>query len=587
MKESDREAGAHRGLRQARWHMLVNGIFQSGKAAQFRVMVIVGVSLFFWMMVFAFFYESFLFLGRTQLINQALAEFLFRMFFASLLVMLFFSSGILLFGGLFASDETSQLLAGPTPPDHIFAFKFQESMFFSSWGFMLLGSPMTLAYALHSHAPIHFHLFALLFFAAFVFLPASFGALGCLLVARFAPRRRLHVLMFLAAVVLVVIGRAGWSLWQRSQGIELNRSWLSSAIQDMQAIDLLLLPSQWITRGLLAASFHEPSGPTTALYYLVLLAGHSGLAYLVTAWAFRKLYRSAYDHTHSAGEVSVYPRVRFAAPKILARFFSPTSRPMQALIHKDLVTFVRDPLQWSQVLIFAGLLLFYFIALGRMNYYLSNPYWKNLIGFFNMGVTGLILSTFTSRFVFPLISLELQKFWILQLSPISRKSILWSKFRFAAIGSALVTISLTLIGAISLRLDPLMILIQLMAVFLLCLGLSGIAVGLGARFPDLKESDPSRIAAGFGGTLNLVASLAYLAIVVGALAVPCHFYSLSLAAGPSNAGDLPIGLSAEDWTPGLFQFWMSIGMIIAAVACMVATWIPMKVGIRALRRWEW
>jgi hypothetical protein len=43
-----------------------------------------------------------------------------------------------------------------------------------------------------------------------------------------------------------------------------------------------------------------------------------------------------------------------------------------------------------------------------------------LIGSLNLGVVGLILSTFTTRFVYPMISLEGRRFWILGLLPVHR-----------------------------------------------------------------------------------------------------------------------------------------------------------------------
>ena len=110
-------------------------------------------------------------------------------------------------------------------------------------------------------------------------------------------------------------------------------------------------------------------------------------------------------------------------------FFLP--KPIRLLILKDLRTFRRDPAQWSQFLIFFGLLAFYFINIRRLSYDVQKPYWRNLISFLNLSVTALILSTFTSRFIFPLLSLEGRNFWVLGLLPLKRASILWGKFAFS------------------------------------------------------------------------------------------------------------------------------------------------------------
>ena len=92
------------------------------------------------------------------------------------------------------------------------------------------------------------------------------------------------------------------------------------------------------------------------------------------------------------------------------------------LILKDLRLFRRDPVQWSQFLIFFGLLTLYFVNIHRFSYDANYVAWVNMISFLNLAVVGLILSTFTTRFIFPMISLEGRRFWILGLVPVSRET---------------------------------------------------------------------------------------------------------------------------------------------------------------------
>ena len=44
--------------------------------------------------------------------------------------------------------------------------------------------------------------------------------------------------------------------------------------------------------------------------------------------------------------------------------------------------------------------------------------------------------------------------------------------------------------------------------------LCGLAVGLGALFPNLREDNPSKIVSGFGGTLCLIVSFVYIVVYV-------------------------------------------------------------------------
>src|SRR5439155_1835658 len=81
---------------------------------------------------------------------------LFDFLFLSLLVMLFFSSGIIVYGSLFSSPESAFLLSTPARADHVFAFKFQTALAFSSWAFLLLGGPILITYGVVYAVSWHF-----------------------------------------------------------------------------------------------------------------------------------------------------------------------------------------------------------------------------------------------------------------------------------------------------------------------------------------------------------------------------------------------------------------------------------------------
>ena len=577
--DSSNTAGS---LRRVRWTILRNTVAGKLSGSRLRLSTVATFGLLFWVGLFAIFFEGFQFLNQHRLLSGPLIEMLFGLFFASLLVMLVFSTGIILYAGLFASMEARFLLVHPIAADQVFAFKFQEALFFSSWGFILLGSPLMAAYGLSAAAPLVFYAISLAYFLAFALIPASVGALACLVITYYLPRHRRQALVGLGLAVLIGGGLHTARVWRGTQGTILSQGWLSSIFDQLRLGNLPFLPSQWISRGLLAAA--QPEGQTDAVFYLLLLLSNALFLYLIAAVAYARLYRLAYDRIQSSG--ARYRRRRAWLPGLIDRLFAPLPGPMRVLILKDARIFMSDPVQWSQVLIFTGLLAFYFITLGRMNYYTSSPYWRNLIGFFNLAVTGLILSTFTSRFVFPLLSLEGQKLWILGLCPIRRDVILWSKFAFASGGAILVTFSLTLLSAFMLHLEPLVIALQLVTVSILCFGISGIAVGLGARFPDMSETDPSKIAAGFGGTLNLVASMLFILVVIFTMALPCHLYSITLTMERGATDLSPATLSSAGLSFAQFRIWLAGSMGASLLVGTLGTYVPMRMGIRAFRTME-
>jgi ABC-2 type transport system permease protein len=122
-----------------------------------------------------------------------------------------------------------------------------------------------------------------------------------------------------------------------------------------------------------------------------------------------------------------------------------------------------------------------------------------------------------------------------------------------------------------------LLLVHLYICVLLCLGLSGIAVGLGARFPNFRHDSPARIAAGFGGTLTLIISTSYIMAIVLLAAVPCHFYSA--------LSDAPGGLEIWGYY-GSLSFWWSACLGASLLLGGVATALPMWFGLRAFRSIE-
>ena len=307
----------------------------------------------------------------------------------------------------------------------------------------------------------------------------------------------------------------------------------------------------------------------------MVLSAHGGLGYLAAAAMARDLYFRGYSRVQ--GNRSARRRIGlYALDAIFHRLFFFLPRPVRLLILKDLRTFRRDPAQWSQFLIFFGLLAFYFLNIPRLGYAVQSPSWRNLVSFLNLSVTALILSTFTSRFIFPLLSLEGRNFWVLGLFPLRREQILWGKFVFS-VGIALCADgSAGLLSDLMLGMSPLMIGLHVAMVAVLCMGLSGISVGLGARLPNLRESDPSKIAVGFGGTLNLLVSLVFIFAIVTALAVPCHLYFLGVEHPEAQYA----------LTHGDFRFWLTMAIVVSLVIGAVGTILPLRIGIKAFQRME-
>jgi ABC-2 type transport system permease protein len=327
------------------------------------------------------------------------------------------------------------------------------------------------------------------------------------------------------------------------------------------------MPSHWMTRGLQAAARGDLAA---AAYPLALLWANGLMAYVLAAAAAARFYRRGYNRLATGGAI----RKRYggaawldrAADRLLG-FLDPQTR---LLIVKDFRTFRRDPAQWAQILIFAGLMLLYFLNSPQFYQNDRGRSFQHVISFTNLTATAMLMCAYMSRFVYPMLSLEGRKFWILGLLPLRRDRLLWGKFAFAATGGVLVGCALVTASDLLLGL-PWALALHLPAVAVLAVGLSGLSVGLGACVPNFRETDPSKIAVGFGGTLNLITGLLYLVLVIALTAGPFH-----LIAGLSPEGGVP----ARAWP------WVAGGLAAGLAVGAAATVLPLRAGARVLRRME-
>ncbi len=71
-----------------------------------------------------------------------------------------------------------------------------------------------------------------------------------------------------------------------------------------------------------------------------------------------------------------------------------------------------------------------------------------------------------------------------------------------------------------LALAPGVILYQAGIIACMAVGFSAGALGLGARLADYDEDNPAKLVAGYGGTINLMASLVFSALLLGGAVFP-------------------------------------------------------------------
>jgi len=233
--------------------------------------------------------------------------------------------------------------------------------------------------------------------------------------------------------------------------------------------------------------------------------------------------------------------------------------------------FLRDVSQWSQLLLLLALVLVYLynfrvLDLQRIPY-MSNVI-KNVYGFVNLGMAGLVMSTIAVRFVFPGVSAEGAAFWIIRTAPAPLSDFLWSKFWTGFVPVFVLTEALTIIANEFLGVDPFLKVVSAIAVVFMSLALAGLATGLGARYPRFAADNPQQVAGSYGGVAFMVFAVLFVLAMIGLLGWPTAVYLFA------RQRNLPLSLRQQMLIGGYFAL---------AIGISLATWrLSMRSGIQAL-----
>jgi len=527
----------------------------------FSTLLLVGL---IWMSLYGLFFTIFsqLFRLRESVLETIVTlPLVFHFFFLALTLLLSFSNAILVYGGLFSGREPAFLLAAPVRPLHLVTVKYAEALFFSSWSLALVGLPLLAALARVSSEPWYFYPLFATFFLCFVPIPGAIGLLGAWAAAMWSPRNPKRVLV--AAAVLVGVAGAWWLQDVVRRGDVASAEWLKHFFARMSLVQGSFWPNTWISLGIDHA-LHERLAE--AGFYLLVTFSNAALLswmavnvvsrHLVTAFGRARSLPARTVRTNGGG-LALLGRIMF--------FYLPM--PMRLIAMKDMRTFFRDPMQWSQLAILFGLLALYVVNIPRLNIEFAGARTQLLVSFLNFAAVALILATFTSRFVFPLVSLEGQQLWLIGLLPISRARLLAAKLVFALTVTLASAMAVMGLSAYVLHVPWAWALIHLAATAAVCFGLCGLSVGLGARLPMFEHRNPARIASGFGGTVNLIASLMLVFASLGGMA------AISL-----RARALSGGLGVDGVMVGLLG-----GVVLVNVA---AAYLALRTGWRHFRSRE-
>ncbi|MEE9258983.1 MAG: hypothetical protein V3U37_05535 [Nitrospinaceae bacterium] len=550
-----------------RWRgaILRNYFLRPNRDRVFRWTMIAVLTTLFIAGDYIFFFRIIRYLDGLPLqVGEELIVQLLNVVFLTLFMMTLFSSLIVSLSVFYLSSDLELLHSLPAPVSSVINTRFFQTGVNSSWMILLFSMPIYVAYGNFFQVSGEYYLYLALAIVPFITIPCALGVLGIMALMRYFPTRKAHQVLSLLGLVFLVglVVYLRFLSPEKFFGKEVSDEMIMLFVEQLRVPDYAFLPSSWITFGLTRWVEGEVQPALVKLVYLYAAMG--GLLAAVR-WVGNKIYFDGWRITQEVRgappEQAVNRKKSFWLDRV------PMSSAHRALLTKDIRMFLRDPEQWSQMFILLALVIVYIFNI--MNLPLDHIVLKNVVSVLNIGLVGFVMSALISRFVFSAPSIEGRRIWIICTAPVDMGKFMWSKFLLFFPPLLVVAELLVVASNHLLQVDPYVMRVSVIAVFLITGGLVGLGLGLGAMYPMFDHENISQIATGTGGILFMILSLSFVGAVlmIGARPMYVHFNERFLFKSIGGV-DVPLCYT------------------LIVLLSLAVTVLPVQRGIRALQRMD-
>jgi len=423
-----------------------------------------------------------------------------------LFVMLILSNSVAVVGSFYQSSDLDMVLASPVSPAQFFWGKFIDVIFGSSWMAFVFALPAIVAFGNSYQAGWLYYCVAIATFVPYFVIPSALTAFFITFIAKFVSINRTREVMLCVALLITAI------LYMLGRLMGPGQTNLQDVNEVLKLLSVLSfpqtkwLPSYWV--GVILGEFLQPSG-RMIWPYVTMLFGCATASIACAYIVVRYFHLAAFTITRSGGNGV---RLKSKQAQRNLRWLTPFIYPQyRALLGKEIKTFSRDIAQAIQLMLLLGLCMIYLYNFRVLHAVQGLPpntkaYWQGFLVFSNVGMGAFVITAVCSRFVFPSVSLEGQSYWILQTAPITSYDVLRAKFWCWLIPVAGISSVIFASGAIAIDAPWQIVVVNAMTSWIICYGVVGLAVGMGALFANFDWENSSQLAASFGSLIFMIAS---------------------------------------------------------------------------------
>lgn len=552
---------------QPKWRTALQRVRQersSGGVGKLVILVVTGT--LFWVGAYLVCHAVLKALRSVEEIGVPIAGKMLGIILLSFGSILILSNVITALSSFFLAKDLDLLVSAPVDWLRLYLAKLGETLVHSSWMVALTSIPILTAYGVVFHGGLLFLPYALLVGLPLLLLPAVTGTALTLILVNIFPARRTRDLLS-----IIALGAAGGVilLFRIIRPEQLARP---EGFQNLVAFLAVLrtptsplLPSEWAARafmGFLDQDF-DPQP-------LVLLWTTAAAFVTLGAILHRQLYATGFTKAQEGAERFVRGIVW---RNTIGLVLGPLPVAKREFVLKDIKLFFRDTTQWSQLILLAVLVVVYLFNIKALPLHQGEQvgfFYVTLVSFLNLGLAGFVLASIAARFIFPAVSLEGRQMWLLRSSPLDLRALLWSKYWVGTIPLLVLALLLTGLTNVLLQVGPFMMILCLLTICALTLAIGALALGYGALYPQFETENAAQIPTSFGGLVFMMTTIALLAAVIIALYQGVYLYLRA----------------SYEHEPFVIGSRMILSFAIAGALCLVATVVPLWMGLRKMESFD-
>jgi ABC-2 type transport system permease protein len=471
----------------------------------------------FWTGSFVFFQRTLGYFQTITALGPILTQRLLFLIFVSFFAVLLLSNVVTALTTFYGAADMNLLLAAPLTRRRLHRARFTETLATSSWMVLLFGLPAFAAYGVVYGAGPLYYAGAVVTLVPFLVIPAAIGVLVTTALVLVVSAKRAANLLLVASVLLTAGVWLSLRLLRPEQlASPSGLAGFAAFLADIGAPSPWL-PTTWAGEVLIPLLGAKEGAP---LFHLGLLVSTAAVLYLASSAVVDRSLLTAWSRAQE-GRPSGGGERRLS--RVMHVLTAPLPRLPGLLLAKDATVFLRDPRQWSQLVLLLALVVIYvynFSVLPIDDGSRLATTIRELSSFLNLGLSAFVTASVAVRFVYPAISLEGRSWWILRSAPVPLETIWWSKFVIAFLPLALLGQALIVVTNRFLGVSPGLTAVFMVTLLLVVAAIVSLGLAFGAAYPHFDSQNPAQIATSFGAMVYMVLCLGLIAVVVALEAWP-------------------------------------------------------------------